>query len=481
MVDATHRVRSTRRGSALIVALIAVMVISALAAAMLIGGSSRDRERDHSLDAVRALYVAEAGMSTALAAAAAGTLANIGSQGAPSAFGGGEMWVTAVDNGDRTAIITAWGRYGGSLRSTQAMLETQGAGIYDYACFAGNSSGDPGYDMRFGGAGASADVVSGNVYSGGNVVIAGGATISGEVRASGTVSAVASATPSEPKTGVGVRIPDLAAMNYAVNHDYNVASMFASATWKSNALGGSAFQLPESSPAHIFRKNPSDRATDNAGTAKDDYYLEDPYESVNGSSTIAAASATRISLSGIGGKPGPSGSNKVYYIDGNLWVHNRNIFSFALTSSAAEPARITLVVKGNIYFSDNVLYNNPASDGVAFVALKDAAQTDSGNIYFGDPTFGTLERMDAFMYAENNFYDNNLSASGSAKVTVNGNMTAGNQVRINRDFGGVHSKLTVNYDGRLVNGDISLPGLPGFQFGSTAWELRGWREVDHQP
>jgi len=481
MVDAALRARRARRGSALIVALIAVMVISALAAAMLIGGSSRDRERDHSLDAVRALYVAEAGMSTALAAAAAGTLANIGSQGAPSAFGGGEMWVVAVDNGDRTATITAWGSYGRSMRSTQALLETQGAGIYDYACFAGNSSGDPGYDMRFSGNGASADVVTGNVYSGGNVVIADQATVNGDVRASGTVSASASATPSTPTTGLGIPIPDLAAMNYAVNHDYDVASMFTAATWQTSSLGGRAFQMPESSPAHIFRKNPNDRATDNAGTAKDDYYLEDPYETVNGSSTIAAASATRISLSGLGGKPGPSGTNKVYYIDGNLWVHNRGVFSFTLDSSAGEPARITLVVKGNIYFSDNVLYKNPTSDGVAFVALKDAAHTDSGNIYFGDPTFGTLERMDAFMYAENNFYDNNLSASGSARVTVNGNMTAGNQVRINRDFGGAHSKLTVNYDARLVNGSISLPGLPGFQFGSTAWELRGWREVDHHP
>lgn len=481
MVDGRCAGRSSRRGSVLLVALIAVMVVAALASAMLIGGSSRDRARDASLDETRALYVAEAGMSAALAAAFSGTLGNLGAQNAPLAFGGGEHWVTAVDNGDDTATVTAWGRYGGALRCTEAMLESSGAGIYDYALFAGNSSGDPGYDMRFGGTGASSDDIDGNVYSGGNVVVAGDAHIDGAVRANGTVSAASTAAPDTPQTGVSVPIPNLAAMAYETNHDFNVAAMFATATWSANALGGSAFQLPESSPAHIFRKNPSDRATDNAGTAKDDYYLEDPYETVNSSSTIAAASSTRISLSGTNGKPGVSGTNKVYFIDGNLWVHNRKLFSFALASEAANPARITLVVKGNVYFSDNIIYQDPARDGVAFVALKDAAHADSGNIYFGDPTFGTLERMDAFMYAENNFYDNNLSASGSARVTVNGNMTAGNQVRINRDFGGAHSKLEVNYDPRLVNGSLTLPGLPGFQYSGSTWELRSWREVGAHP
>ncbi len=481
MDDLRRGNRRRRRGSVLLVALIAVMVVAALGSAMLIGGASRDRARDAAVHQTRALYVAEAGMSVALASALSGALLNVGAAGAPVAFGGGEHWVTAVDNGDDTATITAWGRVGGSLRCTQAMLESSGAGIYDYALFAGNSSGDPGYDMRFSGSGAAADDINGNVYSGGNVVIAADAHIDGDVRANGTVSAVASATPAAPSTGVSVPTPDLAAMDYANNHDFNVASMFASATWSSSSMGGSAFQMPESSPAHIFRKNPSDRATDNAGTAKDDYYLEDPYESVNGGASIDVASSTRISLSGINGEPGPSGTGKVYYIDGNLWIHNRNLFSFALDSSAAAPARITLVVKGNIYFSDNVLYRDPARDGVAFVALKDPAHTDSGNIYFGDPTFGTLERMDAFMYAENNFYDNNLSASGSARVTVNGNMTAGNQVRINRDFGGAHSKLTVNYDDRLVSGAVTLPGLPGFQYSGSGWALRSWREIDAHP
>jgi len=113
--------------------------------------------------------------------------------------------------------------------------------------------------------------------------------------------------------------------------------------------------------------------------------------------------------------------------------------------------------------------------------MNDSGVADSGNIYFGDPVFGTLERMDAFMYAENNFQDNNLSATGSAKVTVNGNMTAGNQVNINRDYGKQHSKLTVNYDGRISMGELDMPGIPtSNDDGNGAWTFQAVRRIPHE-
>lgn len=477
MVERRSGGTSKRRGSVLLVALIAVMVVAALASAMLIGGSSRDRARDFSLDEARALYVAEAGMSVAIAAATGGVLTNVGSEGSPVAFGGGEHWVTAVDNGDDTATITAWGSVGGAVRCTQAILESDGAGIYDYAVYAGNSGGDPGYDMTFGGRGGDADQIRGKIYSGGNVVIRDDARISGGVEATGTVSGGSFGPHDAPQTGVRVPPPDLRAMDYEHNHDFDVASMFAGATWSSSPLGGSAWQMPESSPAHIFRRNPSDRTTENASTAKDDYYLEDPYVAVSTSSVVSPGAGTPITLSGLGGSPGPTSTDKVFYVDGNLWVHNRSIYSFTFSNTGSEQIQITIVVKGNVYFSDNILYQGTRQDGIAFIALSDSSVADSGNIYFGDPTFGTLERMDAFMYAENDFFDNNLSATGSARVVVNGNMTAGNQVRINRDFGDRHSKLIVNYDNRIANSDISLPGLPSMHYGSSAWTLRVWREL----
>ena len=193
--------------------------------------------------------------------------------------------------------------------------------------------------------------------------------------------------------------------------------------------------------------------------------------------TVNAVSGTPITLSGHNGKPGKNGSDLIYYVDGNLWIHNLNIYSFTLLTQSGTPGKLTIVVKGNIYFSDNILYNNPADDGLAFIALEDENVGDSGNIYFGDPSFGTLERMDAFMFAQNNFHDNNLSATGSAKVTVNGNMTAGNQVRITRDWEDEHSKLTVNFDNRLSNGTLRLPGLPGLSMGGRDWAVTVWHEI----
>ena len=56
--------------------------------------------------------------------------------------------------------------------------------------------------------------------------------------------------------------------------------------------------------------------------------------------------------------------------------------------------------------------------------------------------------------------------------------TAGNQVNINRDYGTQHSKLTVNYDGRISSGDLVMPGLPRTNdSGDGAYQLVAWRRL----
>jgi len=227
--------------------------------------------------------------------------------------------------------------------------------------------------------------------------------------------------------------------------------------------------------------NPSDRSTEYNSTAKDDYFLEDPYENVRVDPNENGKDASKITLSGAGGKPGVEGSDKVYFIDGNLWLHNKKTYSFKVYNNGGD-TRVTFVVKGNIYFSDNLFLQNKEKDGVAFIAMKDDKVKDSGNIYFGDPEFGTLSAMSAYMYAENDFYDYNLDAKGSSKVSVYGNMTAGNQVSIQRDFGNQHSKLTVEFDDRLATGALELPGLPGWSGGGNGvfrsnYSIASWREV----
>jgi hypothetical protein len=460
-----------RRGSALLLAIVVSVVLAGLAGGMLAITGSFHRENVASSDGSRALYVAEAGLSEGIAMVQSDAVqlndppAAFGAAGASVPFGGGGYWGSIVpDPAASIFTVSAFAEVAGQTRGVEAVLGQDQQSVYDSALFAGNTSGDPLYDMEFGGTGAQADEINGNIYSGGNVAITGGATINGSIKASGSISGGSGTSGTLP-------VPDIPGMNYASNNDFDVAALFAGATYKSSSsLGGSAWQLPKTNPAHIFRKNPSDRAANTSTTPKHDYFLEDPYDAVNTSSTVNVSNATKVSL-------WSGGSDKVYYIDGNLWIHNTKIYSFALTNPAGGAAKVTFVVKGNIYFSDNILYKDPAQDGIAFIAMKDGAVPDSGNIYFGDPTFGTLEQMDAFMYAENNFYDNNLSASGSAKVTVNGNMTAGNQVLIDRDVGSQHSKLTVNFDDRISTGAITLPGLPGTPGGGATWSVVCWREV----
>jgi hypothetical protein len=471
-----------RRGNATLIALVAVMVLGGMSMGILALTSASQREMRGATESLRAQFAAEAGVANAFQELALATsdeaqavqgqegvqldAGQLGCAGAPRSMEQSSYWSTVVDGGGGLFTITSTGESGSVRRSVEVVVQQAGDVLFDHALFAGNSSGDPNYVMKFGGTGGQADEVEGDVYSGGDVEINGDATVDGSVRASGTI------LPGGGTEGVSQPVPDFAAMDYASTADYDVAALFAAgASSHSNGAGGTALQMPSTSPVHIFRENPSDRVSDTSGTVKDDYFLEDPYETVRVDAGMDGSDAYQVSLS-------PGGENKVYYIDGNLWIHNKKTYSFQLASLAGgDGTRITIVVRGNIYISDNLFYTDPEQDGVVLIALKDEAVEDSGNIYFGDPTFGTLEHMEAFMYAENNFYDNNLDAAGSADVTVVGNMTAGNEVLINRDYGDQHSKLTVRFDDRISTGVLEMPGLPGQDQGVGALQIVSWREV----
>ena len=359
------------------------------------------------------------------------------------------------------------------------MVVPPSGGLFDYALFAGNAAEDPLYTLRLAGYGVQADEVNGSVYSGGNVQLDGDATVSGSIRAAGNIfgSGGDAAVPVQA-------VPDLQAPDYAATADFMVKSLFdagvaaGTATRVADDAGGTAWQLPEDNPAHIFRLNPSDRGTETASTEKDDYFLEDPYEPVRVDPSQDGSDPYPISLSGVGGAPGPSGTQKVYYIDGNLWLHNKRSYSFEFAGGDASGIQVTFVVEGNVYFSDNLFYEDAVKDGVVFIAMKDPAVADSGNIYFGDPTFGTLRQMQAYMYAEDTFHDVNLDASGSTIVEVDGIMSAGNEVDIQRDYGTQHTKLRVDFDPRISEGTLSMPGLPPWtNTGGGGFSVVSWRRV----
>ena len=478
------RPHSARAGGALVSSLLVAATLAAIASAAFQISMRQNSEARAQGERLRALFLAEAGLSETLRALAveidAGTPAPLdlafGAELAPLDYLGGEWWSTVADNGDGSYTLRASGRIEDATRTVEATAVEIDGGVFDHAIFAGNRSNDPAYELRLSGVGVQGDEVVGDVFSGGDVEVVEDASVTGDVYATGTVSGWAG------RGGESRPLPDIAGMNYAANHDVDVAAAFASATSQSSPLGGTALELPESSPAHIFRKNPSDRLSEISGTPKDDYFLEDPHMPTGDYVAFNGTSGHTITLSGTMGAPGPSGTDLVYYIDGNLWVHNPIFYTLRLQNTDPEGVKVTFVVRGNVYFSDDVDLADPTNDGVAFIAIEDPTEPDSGNIYLGDPRFGTLERMRAFLYAENDFFDTNLSATGSSTVELFGNMTAGNHVAIQRDFttssGVVHSKLTVNFDDRLSTGVLELPGLPGpIGGGVGGLEIVFWREA----
>jgi Tfp pilus assembly protein PilX len=474
LFGANRRACATRRGTATLVVLMVVVTLLGMTAAILTLSLGSSRERSSQEDRHKALFNANSGVAHAVANLIAEVGGDIGAAEAPEPFSDGGYWAQVVDNDDDTFTVTSTGTVRRERQSVEAVVARSGGGIYHNAIFAGNTSEDPLYTLPLGGNGAQADHVLGSIYSGGDVDVTGDAVVTDQIRAAGEVHGA----PGEG--GVTQPIPDLEAMDYPNTSDYDVYDLFVNGgmQYRANNAGGSAWQVAESNPAHIFRANPSDRSAETSSTEKVDFFLEDPYETIQSDYDQDGSHATHITLSGNDGNPGPNGNRKVYYVDGNLWLHNRRTYSFRFYTPDANGMQVTFVVSGNIYFSDNLFYLNPDLDGLAFIALEDENVADSGNIYFGDPEFGTLRNMQAFMYAENNFYDNNLSADGSTTVQVDGNMTAGNKVEIQRDYGDQHTRLLVNFDDRIATEQIKMPGLPGSgPGGSGGYRVVSWRKV----
>jgi hypothetical protein len=249
-----------------------------------------------------------------------------------------------------------------------------------------------------------------------------------------------------------------------------------------------------SKPEHIFARNPSGRGNtrirDVNGNYIDDFFLEDDsqgstelpaickddnVERNDGTIYYDVTDSYRINVL-------PEANNKLYFVDGNLYIHHPSAFSFRFKTPGT---RITIVARGNITISDEFYYNadyptgaqqiayqdfnstkvlNP-KDALCMIALKNPNQpTNSGNILIGDRTYGTGGSIHAMLYAENNFIDNNLDSGAQNYISVFGNMTAGNFVDLKRS-GSSRTRLDISLDDRirrgvLIDGDPIVPGLP---------------------
>jgi len=379
---------------------------------------------------------------------------------------------------------------------------------YEDSIYAGNSGGEKWmFALRgqgdpiavWGGEVGGRDMVNGNIFVDGDVTLYEESSVNaGNVDATGSAdildSASVSGTVSE---GVAPQDhPGLAGMNYAVNNTHNVSEIFAD----EGVVSG---HLPSDNELYnVMVKNPANRSSESSTTAGDDYFLEPASVSNYGASQKDARTPLHL------------GDNRIYYVDGDVWVHSPSTYGFLVDG------KVTIVATGDIHISDNIKYADSESllGLVALGKYNDSDQLVSGgNIYFGDPRFGTTYTVSALMFATDSFLYSTDSVTGGAAepetgVSVYGNLNALNQVSVERDWyddegtgtarpahfdstldqwvdleSGLaltsdeiaslrHYQMEITYDDRVRTQDTQPPGLPRGK-GTIFGGLRNWEEL----
>ena len=274
------------------------------------------------------------------------------------------------------------------------------------------------------------DIINGDIFIDGDVTLYEESSINpapapntygliGDVNATGIISVLDTASISgEALEGSSPQgTPDLVAMDYQRNNTHNVSEIFA-------GQGISSGYLPSDHELYdVVVKNPTDRSAECDSTAGDDYFLEPTSVSGGGDQKDAT---TPLHL----------GDNRIYYVDGNVWIHHQSTFGFLVDG------KVTIVATGNIHISDNIKY----ADSESLLGLIALGQYDSGgqllsggNIYFGDPRYGTMYTVSGLMFAADSFLYNTDSVTGGAEepetgFSVYGNLNALNQVSVSRDW-----------------------------------------------
>ncbi len=203
--------------------------------------------------------------------------------------------------------------------------------------------------------------------------------------------------------------------------------------------------VPSSSAAHIFRLQPEDRRSAFERTPGLDFFLEDS----------AAGGLTRGTL---GGREvillDDDGNDRVYVIDGNLWLHSHDAHELRFVTRDGAPVRVTFVVRGDIYFLDDVRAEG-ADGSLAFIALpRPGFTTTGGDIWLGDLAYGTLSHIDGYLFAAGD-----IGGALYEELVVQGAVAAGGTVHVEQGTPCAPSPLLVRHDLRYRTGADIPPGL----------------------
>ena len=268
----------------------------------------------------------------------------------------------------------------------------------------------------------------------------------GDVGATGNINVLGSASISGEKNpnAEEPELIDVRAMDYANNNTHNVAQIFK------DVKSG---YLPSGNPLrNVFVKNPSDRTAECGTTTGDDFFFEPSTGFVLGKEKE-------------GKTPLNAGTDRVYYVDGDVWVHSKATYGFKMDG------KVTIVATGNIHICDNIEYANKDSLlGLVAVGKYNSSgqRVSGGDIFFGDPRYGTMYTIAGLMFAANDFLFNSDTVTREAAepttgFTINGSYAAMGRVTVERDWytkgsGPTAAERPAHYDSAVGQWKDSLTG-----------------------
>jgi hypothetical protein len=440
----SHSRTKSRKGIALAAAVICILILTILGFSVLFVASNEITLTKHDINRTKAFYLAEAGVEVLGANLSKGIYSSIDA----TQFGAGTYQVDFNSTADPPFAV-AIGTVGGQQRRIRVNAGFL-APPYENGIYAGGLAGinwalslrgknnptivKDAWNNPIGNVGGK-DKINGNIFVDGDVYLYeqsrvdppvgvnpfdlhGDVTSTGDVNVDSMAGAAVAGTITE--NADPLYPPNMLAMNYPVNNTYNVSQHFQGKTLTYEGY------LPSGDPLrNVFAKNPGNMSSECGSTPGDDYFLT-PSTGFSGGSWNTAPTPLDI------------GDGQVYYIDGDLWIHSKSTYGFKISGNS------TIVVTGNIHLCDNTVYADPNVDMMGLVALGKydpcTSELESGgNIYYGDPTTGTLYVCSSMMFAADSFYYNcmgvdSYSGEPESGFIVNGNISALNKVAIERDW-----------------------------------------------
>lgn len=130
-----RRARANRRGSALIASLFVVIAVSVMSVAYLQLSLSKNREGRSAVDAKRAFYMAEAGLSESFTAIRMGRSGNVGTAEEPALFANGVYWVIAEEQEDETCLLTSTGLSGSGRSCLTVVVDKTESSVQSLGVF----------------------------------------------------------------------------------------------------------------------------------------------------------------------------------------------------------------------------------------------------------------------------------------------------------------------------------------------------------